>query len=1063
MTNNINNNNNHHHHHASAPAHQPSNSSQITNNNIGPTTTNDFSISRPVGRQPNGHSSSSVINSSSAAGNKKIPLGLHHPHFMFCGSCSDHTTAENDRSGEQDDAQQQQPQHVRLDRHLQPAVCPDDNASMDPAAATASAIPNTPSSNRAATTASSIKTKSATDDDDDGIVRSTLAVEGVCCASEVPAVQSILRPHVVSGAGRGGSSSNGSGVQISIATKRVYVHHYYRSTTAQQLCDELTARGFPARIVRDGGATEASLTRIQTSKIAIATATDGSKTSHCHCHCDNHSHSHHHNHSDIEATRTMRTTDTDGISINSKEQPDQDGENDCFQQLQLHIHVVLSGFFWMVSIAGALCPATSPWRHLIYAGLLSVATGLPPVARKAARTLCRRPRHFDANCMMVTAALGAVLLGEFDEAASVSFLFATSELLEARASRRARVALQALVELRPDYAHLLVDGGDNRDDCCCGGAACCGDDDTGDTNGEDDNQHKNNSNHCSKTEAAVVVVAAESLTVGSRIRVRTGDKIAADGVVESGHSSVDQSSLTGESVPVPVGPGSTVTGGAINVGRSPLIVRTTATVQNSAVSRLIQLVEDAQANRSPTEKMVDAFARAYTPAVVSVASVLAIFPWLWGVETGRYWTLNALILIVIACPCALTISTPVTYAAGLAAAAQRGIVCKGGGASLEALGSVETVVLDKTGTITEGNFALTALQIVGEQRSREQVLALLSVMEGPSSHPLSETLVQAAQQERVSIPKGMEVENHVILKGEGVAGTVYGKKVYVGNQRLFARIDMYQALPDQYKALTDEWSTQQGGTVGFIGIEGEGIVGCYCVMDVVRPEARDAIEALQLDGFDVLMLTGDGKGAAKSIAQQVGLSENAVHAELLPEDKLHFVGSLKYPSSQGSTFGLFRGQPRVLFCGDGVNDAPALAVADVGVSMGEGAALAMEMSDVTLMDSNLSKIVYLLEMGSKVLQTIRENILLSLFCKLAVVVLTFGGYMTLLYAIVSDVGVMLLVTLNGMKLIPGNNGKDGLSSSQNKSRWFAWKFYDRLDDSLVGSQSSSENNETELV
>jgi len=597
------------------------------------------------------------------------------------------------------------------------------------------------------------------------------------------------------------------------------------------------------------------------------------------------------------------------------------------------------------------------------------------------------------------------------------------------------------VELRPEHAHLLVDNEDEDED--------------------DENDNQNNKNHSSSE--SVVVVAAEQLTVGSLIRVRTGDKIAADGVVESGHSSVDQSSLTGESVPVPVGPGSTVTGGAINVGRSPLIVRTTATVMDSAVSRLIQLVEDAQANRSPTEKMVDAFARAYTPAVVSVAAVLATFPWLWGTETGRYWTLNALILIVIACPCALTISTPVTYAAGLAAAAQRGIVCKGGGASLEALGSVQTVILDKTGTITKGSFALTALQIVGERRTREQVLALLAVMEEPSSHPLSETLVQAAQREGVIVPKGMEVENHVILKGEGVAGTIYGKSVYVGNHRLFARLGMYEAVPDQYKAQADEWSTQQGGTVGFIGIEDEGIVGSYCVMDVVRPEAREAIEALQMDGFDVLMLTGDGKGAAKAIAQQVGLSESAVHFELLPEDKLHFVGSLKYPSSQGSTFGLFRGQPRVLFCGDGVNDAPALAIADVGVSMGEGAALAMEMSDVTLMDSNLSKIVYLLEMGSRVLQTIRENILLSLFCKLAVVVLTFGGYMTLMYAIASDVGVMLLVTLNGMKLIPGNTAIDGASSSQNKSRWFAWKSYDRLDNSLGLQIDNSGDSETELV
>lgn len=366
-----------------------------------------------------------------------------------------------------------------------------------------------------------------------------------------------------------------------------------------------------------------------------------------------------------------------------------------------------------------------------------------------------------------------------------------------------------------------------------------------------------------------------------------------------------------------------------------------------------------------------------------------------------------------------------------------------------ALGSVKTVILDKTGTITEGKFAVTAVELIGENRTRSEMLALLAAMEGPSSHPLSATLVQAAKKEGVTTSKDLNLKGHAILKGEGVSGTINGENVYVGNQRLFTRIGMYEHLPDKYKTLAEEWSTQHGGTVGFIGVEGEGIIGSYCVTDVVRPEAREAIEELQFHGIDVLMLTGDGDGAAKAVAQQVGLSESAVHSQLLPEDKLHFVGSLKYPS-QGSSFGLFRRYPRVLFCGDGVNDAPALAIADVGVSMGEGAALAMEMSDVTLMDSNLSKLVYTIEMGSRVLCTIRENILLSLFCKLAVVVLTFAGYMTLLYAIASDVGVMLLVTLNGMKLLPGNG-----DHSPKQSRFFALKTYARLP--TIGSHSSGNN------
>jgi Zn2+/Cd2+-exporting ATPase len=416
-------------------------------------------------------------------------------------------------------------------------------------------------------------------------------------------------------------------------------------------------------------------------------------------------------------------------------------------------------------------------------------------------------------------------------------------------------------------------------------------------------------------------------------------------------------------------------------------------------------------------------------------------PWLWGTDTGRYWTLNGLILIVIACPCALTISTPVTYAAGLAATAQRGIVCKGG-ASLEALGSVKTVVLDKTGTITEGKFAVTAMEVIGDSRTRQEMLALLALMEAPSSHPLSATLVQAAKREGVSIPKDAELKEHSILPGEGVTATVDGKRVYVGNQRLFERIGMYEELSLESKNQAESWGTERGGTVGFMGIEMEGIVGSFCVTDVVRAEAKETIEALLLAGIHVLMLTGDGKGAAKAVARQVGLPDSAVHSQLLPEDKMHFITSLKSPTLRNS-FGLFREQPKVLFCGDGVNDAPALASADIGISMGEGAALAMEMSDVTLMDSNLSKLLYVIHMGSKVLRTIRENILLSLLCKLAVVALTFGGYMTLLYAIASDVGVMLLVTLNGMKLLPRSDEAISLDQ-KGSSRFHAWKSYTGL-------------------
>lgn len=636
----------------------------------------------------------------------------------------------------------------------------------------------------------------------------------------------------------------------------------------------------------------------------------------------------------------------------------------------IHMNVVWSGLFWFLSMLSAV---GGNWEYLKYFGLLSVLFGLPPIAMKAFRTI--RRCQFDSNCMMVAAALGALALQEFDEAASVSFLFAVSEFLESRASAKARRALSAIVSLRPEHANVI---------------------------------------HPVTKE--VVIIPADKVPVGSRISVKTGDKVAADGVVVEGSSTMDESSLTGESAPVVKHVDDVVSGGSINIGSTQLIVRTTTSVEDSAVSRLIRLVEEAQANRSPTEKLVDAFSRTYTPFVVLGAALMCTVPWFFSRELGRYWTLNGLIIIVIACPCALTISTPVTYAAGLAACAQRGIIVKGG-AHLEALGSVKKMVFDKTGTLTKGNFSVIHLESVGDKMSRSEMLQTLALVEAPSSHPLSATLVNAARKEGVSVPRDSSVKNHTILKGEGVTALINDRHVYVGNKRLFTRLGFLDTIPQKYLATSHDWE-RWGGTVGFVGIEGLGIVGMFCVSDTVREEAKEVVTSLLDSGIDVIMLTGDGEGAARAVAKQIGLPDSAVHSQLLPEDKLHFIGGQITPPPKHC--GPCRPKKLLLMVGDGVNDAPALAVADVGVAMGEGAALAMEMSDITLMDSNLSKLLYCIKMGNKVIRTIQENIVFSLAAKIAVVVLTFLGKMTLLYAIAADVGMMLIVTLNGMKLLPSS-------------------------------------------
>lgn len=516
--------------------------------------------------------------------------------------------------------------------------------------------------------------------------------------------------------------------------------------------------------------------------------------------------------------------------------------------------------------------------YLKYAGLLSVFFGIPSVALKAYRTLKRR--HFDANCMMVTAAFGAMFLQEFDEAASVSFLFSISEFLEDQATRKARLALDSIVNMRPDRANLIHPS-------------------TGD----------------------IDIVPVSDLEIDSLVCVRTGDQIPSDGIVVEGSSQVDESSLTGESALITKEAGDTVSGGTINAGNTRLVIRTTVLVEDSAVSRLIKLVEESASNRSPTEQVVDAFAKSYTPTVICIAMLMCTIPWFFGVEEGRRWTLNSLIIVVIACPCALTISTPVTYAAGLAATAQKGIIVKGG-ARLEALGSVKTIVFDKTGTLTQGSFTLNHLVTVGSQKTRREVLALLSIMEAPSSHPLAATLVNAAKAEGVGRSIGTTVVDHSILKGEGVTAIVDGDEVYVGNIKLFKRLGLYDDLDDEQKEKAMEWN-EEGGTIGFLGIKGIGIVGMFCVADSVRPEARSVVTTLISDGFNVMMLTGDGDGAANAIAKKVGLPDESVRSQFLPEDKLHFVSSMLGLSKRKGN--LFSKKELLLFVGDGVNGKRSFA------------------------------------------------------------------------------------------------------------------------------------------
>lgn len=613
--------------------------------------------------------------------------------------------------------------------------------------------------------------------------------------------------------------------------------------------------------------------------------------------------------------------------------------------------------------------------NLKYVAVVSVAFGLPPIALKAAASL--RSFRFDINCLMTAAVIGALALQDFTEAATVTFLFALSEWLEVRATSRARNALSTIILLRPEKANLI---------------------------------HPESK--------VIVVVPAKAVPVGALVSVKAGDTIPCDGIVVEGCSTVDESSLTGESRPVRKGPNDAVSGGTINSGNTQMIVRTLASADNSAVARLIRLVEEAQANRSETEKLVDEFARYYTPTLLLLALGMCTIPWAWGPEVGKEWVELGLVLIVVACPCALIISTPVSYVAGLAAMAQRGILVKGG-AHLEALGMVKTVCFDKTGTLTNGKFQLLHLDVIGSGFSRVEVMEYIWLMEDRASHPLAQALIQGARNERINVPTDKFVRNHTFLAGEGVVGVVGNSQVYVGNARLFERLGLYTKLSISERQRVEEWG--KIGTVGFMSIGDEGIVCAYCVADAVRSESADVIQKLHNLSIDVLMLTGDHSSTASAVGLSIGLHEQQIKSQLLPEEKLSIVSEIQNDLSKGrsSLAMLCSTRHLVLMCGDGVNDAPALAAADVGVAMA-GSAVAMETADVTLLDPNLSKLVHALNMGRRVIRKIKENVAFSLFVKFLVLGFALAGKAALWAAIASDVGAMLLVTINSMLLLPAS-------------------------------------------
>jgi Zn2+/Cd2+-exporting ATPase len=485
-------------------------------------------------------------------------------------------------------------------------------------------------------------------------------------------------------------------------------------------------------------------------------------------------------------------------------------------------------------------------------------------------------------------------------------------------------------------------------------------------------------------------VPAESLAVGATILIRPGDRISADGVILSGESAIDEAPVTGESTPVRKGVDEKVFAGTIN-GDAALRVRVTATSADNTIARVVKLVEEAQESKAPTERFIDRFSRYYTPGVVIVAALVAIIPPLFlGAQWGE-WVYKGLAILLIGCPCALVISTPAAIAASLSAGARRGLLLKGG-AVLETLGTITAVALDKTGTLTEGKPKVTDILAFGH--SEADVLTFAAALETGSSHPLAKAILDRAAADKVAVPA---VSDAKALGGKGVTATVDGKAVFLGSpQSAGDRIALSAEQTAAITALNDE-----GKTVSVL-IIGETLAGAIAMRDEPRADAKSGLKALTDAGVKIVMLTGDNTRTATAIGKQLGIE---VRAELMPQDKQRIVGELK---QQGFT---------VAKVGDGINDAPALAAADIGIAMGGGTDVALETADAAVLHGRVGDVAEMIDLSKRTMSNIRQNIIIALGLKAVFLVTTIAGITGLWPAILADTGATVLVTINALRLL----------------------------------------------
>ena len=568
-----------------------------------------------------------------------------------------------------------------------------------------------------------------------------------------------------------------------------------------------------------------------------------------------------------------------------------------------------------------------------------------PVLRIAGRNILKG-QVFDENFLMSIATLGAIAIDALPEAVGVILFYRIGEFFEEKATDRSRTEIMNAVDMRPQEVRVV--------DTCCGGE--------------------------------IVVMAPEKVEVGSTIEVRPGDLIPLDGTVLEGETRVNTAPVTGEPVPVRAVPGTQLMSGCINEsGR--ITMRVDKVLEESMVTKILDAVENAASSKPKIDRFITRFARVYTPIVVFLALAVAIIP---SLITGEWhkWIYTALTFLVISCPCALVLSVPLAFFSGIGNASKHGILLKGGRV-IEALANVKAVALDKTGTITSGEFKVHSVETVGSHVSSSQLLSMAAAIEAVSTHPIATSIVSEAKDQGLTVEPSDFVQE---LAGEGMVGMTDGQQVLIGNRRLMERYNV-QGYPTE---------AAEYGTEVLIA-EGNTYLGRIIIADEARPDSAEAIANLNGQDIKTVMLTGDAEASANYIAKETGVS--AVRAQLLPQDKLSVVQDIR--SEYGPT----------MFVGDGINDAPVLAGADVGGAMGSGADAAIEAADVVFMRPSLTAIAHILDLSKATLRVAWQNVVFAIAVKILIMALGLMGYASMWWAVFGDTGVSILCILNSVRIL----------------------------------------------